>query len=178
MTTTSLRRGASSATAVLVVTILSSAPAAAFSPALSFPGVPSHVMPLRARSTGGSGLRMQAERPRSQGLARNVALSGVCLAPMAAAIAFGPMEPVEPVVAFQAPSAPAAQSEQASLHLARQSWLEGEESIDELIHHGISGKDNEEEAEPEKRVISSFLPEPEKKEPPTSEEIVITPPGL
>jgi len=181
-----LRAGAA---AVVVGMLLSATPVSTFSPGFPLSGIagassPSLSLPLRSRSVCGT-LRMQ------EGNGRKVLYGGVGAA-MAAAVLLGPVAPVERAVAFSdvggaspsdvggAPSfsdvGGAPLGEEGAIHLARTSWIEGNDVLDELVHGGLSGKDEEEGPIAQRKVLSSFMPvgheEKEKGETPTPRSVV------
>jgi hypothetical protein len=142
------------AAAAVVAVLLSATPVSTFAPGLALPGVagPSCRIPMRAQSVCGA-LRMDAGMQKGKGL-----LSAAAGAAMAVSIVFGPVAPLEQAVAFSdVPDAPAVLGEEGAIHLARRSWLEENESLEELVKGGLSGKDAEEGPIAARKVVTSFL---------------------
>jgi hypothetical protein len=166
------------AAAAAVAVLLSATPVSTFSPGIAFPGIarassPALALPLRPMS----GIRMQAGKEGKGGGGGRL-LSAAAGAAMAASIVFGPVAPVQQAVAFRDVATSPSLLDNSAIHLARKSWLEENESIDELVHAGLSGKDKEERPIADKKVLSSFLPlhHEEESEPITPRSLVLTPP--
>ena len=114
-----------------------------------------------------------------EGNGRQVLCGGVGAA-MAASILLGPVAPMERAIAFSDVGGAPVLGEEGAIHLARQSWLEANDALDELVHGGLSGKDEEEGPIAERKVLSRFLPveHEEKGETPTLQSVVQPPPAL